>query len=309
MTTSRGSRHFHRQPSPHLFVNRRPPQHHHTCESDSNLHTLQPPSQVIFSARKPWRQRRRSCTFISRSNHHLLPHESATEHAPDLLSSRTTINASQNQSAFALRQSIELNRQSPRHYHFYNFEHSAPIKTREPPLLCSTCNHVCNKQHLPLAQQAPSLPQARSAHTVHKLAPYSTIVFQPSSTATVAETATINTSRHNEPERKANQICDARLHQVWPPQFSLLLPASAAMAAPFHPSGRRITAVREPSTFTPEQPPWQPSLHFSTAKGGRNPNSGERNHFATCQLLIAQSNWSTGQLVNTGQLVKANSQL
>ena len=64
---------------------------------------MQPPSRVIFSARKPWRQWRRSCTFISRNNHHLLPHESATEPAPDLLSSRTTIKASQNQSASALR--------------------------------------------------------------------------------------------------------------------------------------------------------------------------------------------------------------
>ncbi|QCD96346.1 hypothetical protein DEO72_LG6g1048 [Vigna unguiculata] len=77
--------------------------HHCTCEPDSNPHTLRPLSHVIFSVRKPWRQRRRSCTFISHNNHHLLPHESATEHAPDLLSSRTTINARQNQSALALR--------------------------------------------------------------------------------------------------------------------------------------------------------------------------------------------------------------
>jgi len=303
MTTSRGSRHFHRQPSPHLFVNRRLPQHHRTCEPDSNPHTLQPPSRVIFSAMKPWRQRRRSCTFISRNNHHLLPHESATEPAPDLLSSRTIINASQNQSASALRQSTKLNRQSPRHYHFCNLKHAAPMKMREPPFLCSTCNHVCNEQYLPLVQQAPSLPRARPAHTVHELASYSTIVFQPSSTATTAETATINTSRHHEPEQKANQIYDARLHQVRPPQFGLLLPTPAAMAAPLHPSGRRTVVVREPSTFTPDQPPWQPSLHFSAAKGGKNPNYGERKHSATCQLLIAQSNWSTGQLV------KANSQL
>jgi len=68
------------------------------------------------------------------------------------------------------------------------------------------------------------------------------------------------------------------------------------MAAPLHPSGRQTAVVREPSTFTPEQLPWQPLLHFSAAKGGRNPNSGERKHSATCQLLIAQSNWST--LVN-----------
>ena len=41
----------------------------------------------------------------------------------------------------------------------------------------------------------------------------------------------------------------------------------------------------------------------SCANGGRgrNPNSGERVLCATCQRLIGQSNWSTGQLWSTGQ--------
>jgi len=44
-------------------------------------------------------------------------------------------------------------------------------------------------------------------------------------------------------------------------------------------------------------------------EGAANPNSGERVLCATCQHLIGQSNWSTGQLVNSGQLVKVSSQL
>ncbi|QCE00037.1 hypothetical protein DEO72_LG7g1323 [Vigna unguiculata] len=40
---------------------------------------------------------------------------------------------------------------------------------------------------------------------------------------------------------------------------------------------------------------------------GRNPNSGERVLCATCQRLIGQSNWSTGQLWSTGQSQQSNS--
>jgi len=54
----------------------------------------------------------------------------------------------------------------------------------------------------------------------------------------------------------------------------------------------------------------QPSLHLAptatTRIGAANPNSGERLYAPRVRLLLDSQ---SGQLVNTGQLVKANSQL
>ena len=110
------------------------------------------------------------------------------------------------------------------------------------------------------------------------------------------------TSAHR-PDQSSGHHFTSQTHldQICASNFTIFIHACTCKTS----AATAMAAIAPPPSSLAGEGGVAPSLHLCSQgrkeEGAANPNSGERLLCATCQHLIGQSNWSTGQLWSTGQ--------